>query len=130
MKNSLLPLFVAVFTMACFAQTDTMTLDHRDVFKKKQRSPVLFTHANHMMVDSLGCKACHHRYEKGRNVLDEGELEAGAPAAKCEACHSHKRPASLQKAFHRQCMECHRGLVKQKKKSGPLTCAECHPRAK
>jgi c(7)-type cytochrome triheme protein len=108
------------------AQADTMSLEDGKVFRIGTRAPVEFTHLTHM---SLGgdCTDCHHRYEKGRpreNVLDLSDLQEGNPSIRCASCHT--TPAALQKAFHRQCIDCHERLSRQAKPTGPRLCGECH----
>jgi c(7)-type cytochrome triheme protein len=109
-----------------FAQRDTIIIKHEKVFKALQRTPVVFPHALH--IGAMDCTACHHRYEKGKNVLDPAELSEDHPPD-CGACHAHRERPSLTKAFHRQCVECHVKTDKEKKKSGPRMCAQCHPAA-
>lgn len=108
------------------AQPDKIKLDHVEVFGKKQRPPVMFPHNQHVEA-GLSCKDCHHRYEKGKNVLDEGELEEGKPGIKCSDCHGSKVRPKLREAFHRQCIDCHTKMEKGGKKTGSRLCGECHP---
>jgi len=108
------------------AQPDQITLDHIQAFGKKQRPPVLFPHNRHME-GGLSCKDCHHRYEQGKNVLDEGELEEGKPGIRCSECHPSKARIKLREAFHRQCIDCHTRTEKAGKPSGPRLCGQCHP---
>ena len=108
------------------AQPDQIKLDHVQAFCKKQRPPVLFPHGKHMEGE-LSCKDCHHRYEQGKNVLEESELEEGKPGIRCSECHSSKVRPKLREAFHRQCIDCHTKTQKAGKKSGPRLCGECHP---
>ncbi len=88
------------------------------------RAPAYFTHDSHM--EYADCKACHHRYEKGENVLEEDELD-GSDAMRCRTCHNADSSIDAQQAFHRQCIQCHRTLEKENKTSGPRTCGTCHP---
>ncbi len=102
-------------------------------FPDRQRPPSNFyadQHDQHM--ESQECKACHHRYEDGENVLEESDLEEGSPGILCASCHndSSKSKIDLQKAFHRQCMGCHDRLSKKGEKTGPSLCGECHSRHK
>jgi c(7)-type cytochrome triheme protein len=108
------------------AQPDKIKLDHVVAFGKKQRPPVLFPHNQHIET-GLSCKDCHHRYEKGKNVLEDSELEEGKPGIKCSECHGPKTRPKLREAFHRQCMDCHNKMKKTGKKTGPRLCGECHP---
>ena len=107
------------------AQPDKMILDSSKTSGKKGRPAVTFPHNRHIEV-GLGCKDCHHIYEKGENVLDESKLEEGNQNIRCSACHGTKFPPNLQQAFHDQCMGCHMKYQKEKKKTGPRFCGECH----
>jgi hypothetical protein len=107
----------------------------------KQRPPVAFTHEIHM--GDFGCLDCHHRYENGENVLDEGELMDVEPDEiimlnepsleepgdiKCASCHNGDKKItkiSSRDAFHRQCIGCHEEMAQ-----GPVLCGECHVRSK
>ncbi len=114
------------------AQDDVMVIFHKDVFKRCERPPVVFTHEKH--VEVLGgdesCAKCHHVYDEKEHklVYEEGE-ETG-----CADCHGPKdermpdgtkRP-SLMNAYHINCIKCHREFAKAGKKTGPYTCGECH----
>ena len=107
------------------AQPDKIVLDHSKDFGKKERSPVPFAHNRHIE-SGLSCKDCHHVYENGKNVLDESKLEEGNQGVRCSACHLSKTRIDLQQAFHNQCMGCHKQFLKEKKKTGPRFCGECH----
>lgn len=107
------------------AQPDKIILDSSKTSDKKGRPVVTFPHNRHIEV-GLGCKDCHHIYENGENVLDESKLEAGNQDIRCSTCHGSKLRPNLQQAFHDQCMGCHMKYQKEKKKTGPRFCGECH----
>ena len=107
------------------AQQDNMELNHPEVFMKRERPPVSFPHNRHVE-GGLSCKDCHHRYENGKNVLDESTLQEGNQEIKCSACHSPQSRTDLQRAFHHQCLSCHKKNEKERKKTGPRFCGECH----
>lgn len=90
----------------------------------KMRAPVEFTHETHM--ENYECLDCHHAYEDGENVLDEGDLEEGNPDILCASCHDAGAALNAQKAFHRQCMGCHIKERKAGNGTGPELCGECH----
>ena len=118
---------LVAFTISVLrAQPDNILLNHSEAFGKKERAPVAFPHGRHME-GGLSCKDCHHRYDKGKNVLDESELEEGNPKIRCSGCHGPHTRVDLQQAFHRQCVGCHRKDEKGGKKTGSLLCGECHP---
>jgi hypothetical protein len=115
----LIAAFLALIPGDLWAQPDQITLES-PTFKTRERPTVPFPHLRHMEA-GLSCKECHHRYEKGKNLIDEGELEAGKPGIRCHECHSFKSSPQVRDAFHRQCIDCHK-----KSKKGPLFCGECH----
>lgn len=107
------------------AQPDKIVFDPLKIFGKSKRPAVAFAHNQHVEL-GLSCKDCHHVYEKGKNVLDEAKLEQGNQAIRCSACHGPRFRIDLEEAFHDQCIGCHRRSQKEKKKTGPRFCGECH----
>ena len=93
----------------------------------KTRPGVSLPHNRHVEA-GLSCKDCHHIYEKGENILDEGKLEEGNKDLRCLACHGPKSRLNLEKAFHKQCAGCHMKYQRDKKKTGPQYCGGCHVR--
>ena len=102
------------------------------------KSAPFFTHDKHTKVHEVACNECHHVYEQGKNVWEEG-----MPVQKCEACHDEptirnekKLPPDMQKrnlklAFHGNCRGCHKPLKKENPESQiPVTCSQCHPKKK
>ena len=107
------------------AQPDKIVFDPLKGFGKSNRPGVTFAHNRHVEA-GLSCKDCHHVYENGKNVLDESKLEEGNQGFRCSACHGPKFRMDLEQAFHDQCIGCHRKLSKEKKKTGPGFCGQCH----
>jgi len=107
------------------AQPDNLSLNHTEIFKKRARPPVAFPHLRHMEAE-ISCKDCHHQYENGKNVLDESTLQEGNPEIKCSTCHGARSRIHLQRAFHYQCLSCHKKNERERKKTGPRFCGECH----
>jgi len=97
------------------------------VLEGKTRPAVTLPHNRHVEA-GLSCKDCHHIYENGKNILDEGKLEEGNKDARCFTCHSPKSRLNLEQAFHKQCIGCHGKYQKEKKKTGPPYCGGCHLR--
>ncbi len=118
---------VAVLFIASslLAQSDKITFDPLKAFGKSKRPPVTFAHNCHAEA-GLSCKDCHHVYENGKNVLDESKLEEGNQGIRCSACHGPNFKIGLEQAFHDQCIGCHKRLLKEKKKTGPRFCGQCH----
>ena len=119
---------IAIFASVLLAQPENITINNVNVYKSKQRPQVEFPHGIHMESD-LSCTDCHHRYQDGKNVLDEDDLEEGGAQVKCSSCHERSTITgnNLREAFHLQCIGCHRKMKKEGKKSGPRLCAKCHP---
>jgi len=92
--------------------------------EKEVRASAFFTHDSHM--ESLDCKDCHHRFENGKNVIEEDEID-GSDAMRCRTCHNEDSSIDAKQAFHRQCITCHRAYKNEGKASGPRTCGTCHP---
>jgi hypothetical protein len=107
------------------AQPDKIVLDHSNISGGRTRPPVTLPHNRHVEA-GLSCKDCHHIYQNGKNVLDESKLEEGNKSIRCSACHGPKSRLNLEQAFHNQCIGCHTKYQKEKKKTGPRYCGECH----
>ncbi len=97
------------------------------VLEGKTRPAVTFPHNRHVEA-GLSCKDCHHVYENGKNVLDEGKLEEGNPGIRCSTCHGQSTRPDPKTAFHNQCIGCHNKSLKKGEKRGPRYCGECHKR--
>ena len=103
---------------------DVIILSKPGVFGSLSRTPVRFTHRDHMSLEGVSCLACHHDFKNGKNVLDPGRLTPGDPSTQCAACHSG--PQALQKGFHQLCITCHDAEKRKGRVTGPRTCGECH----
>ena len=73
---------IALTGSVLMAQEDQMILDSSKASQKKGRPVVTFPHNQHIGAVS-DCKACHHVYQNGKNVLDESQLGAGNPDIRC-----------------------------------------------
>jgi predicted CXXCH cytochrome family protein len=96
------------------------------IFTDMKRTPPEFDHDIHEAAfDDGGCAKCHH-------VLDENTKKivyAEGEEASCTECHTAKAPKekiALREVYHQGCTRCHRTMGKNKEKSGPTTCGECH----
>jgi hypothetical protein len=114
-----------IWTPRLSAQPDKVVLDNSQVSGKRTRPAVPFPHNRHAEA-GLSCKDCHHLYKDGKNVLDEGSLEEGKEGIRCSACHRPNSRVKLERAFHDQCIGCHRRVLKENKKTGPFFCGGCH----
>ena len=105
---------------------EEILIDHQG-YKSDKKGPVLFSHQAHAEDYGLSCDECHHVYENGKNVWEEGD-----EVQKCNACHDPNESKGdvkkLQLAFHRNCKNCH-------KESGSdeapyRKCYDCHQKKK
>lgn len=88
---------------------------------KKVPKPAFLTHQAHQKL--LGCDGCHHGKDpdgKKTGYVDGQKIE------KCETCHNSKagmpeKVATLKRASHVLCMECHRQNDEELTK-----CGVCH----
>ena len=106
------------------AQQAEMSLSNPKVFVHMSRGPVRFTHQYHMALDGGNCLVCHHRFVKGKNVLDIKDLKEDDPSLQCASCHA--KPADLQRVFHLQCISCHEASSRYGVVNPPRACGECH----
>lgn len=105
-------------------QEEEIVIDNSDAYSSKQRSAVTFSHELHF--ETFDCLDCHHDYNDGENVLDEGDLEEGNPAIHCTSCHDADSTPHLRHAYHHQCMGCHRKMRINGLATGPELCGACH----
>jgi hypothetical protein len=95
---------------------------HTEIFGELERPQVVFDHKKHTEA-----------------LIKEGKKEWQT----CEECHPLNKdktlvdfdfPKKVKKkdkdayvnAYHDECMGCHKRMSMEKKKSGPVTCGECH----
>ena len=77
--------------------------------------PISFYHDKHVRaLEEEGCESCH-----GRNA--EGKYLFTYPPGRDETSRR-----SLMDAYHDSCIGCHDDRLAAGKKSGPVTCGECH----
>ena len=72
---------LCIWTLQLYAQPEGILLDDHSVFTSRERPPVAFAHMYHIS-NGIECKTCHHRFQGGKNVLDEMELQDGAEGIK------------------------------------------------
>jgi hypothetical protein len=99
------------------AQPDSVVIN--DKFPKKLKNPVTLSHKLHID-KGVACTDCHHTWKK----------EESKTPQKCVECHKADDTGEkgLKRAYHSQCMDCHKNLAKQGKPTGPTTkCSGCHP---
>ena len=108
----------------CSEENETIKLKERpiylsvsDLFKDIERPPVQFYHGKH--ADALkqkGCNVCHPADQEGNLVYTYPKVR------------DKKSKKSLMNSYHDDCIGCHKKLAKEGKKTGPVTCGECHVR--
>lgn len=107
----------------------SLFIDNRAYYTSRERGPVNFPHEKHME-RGIDCTRCHHDYQQGRNRLDLNKLVEGSRTVRCVYCHGKYGRAgkrfNLQRAYHGQCMGCHRTKILRREGRPPLLCGECH----
>jgi len=92
-----------------------IAIAHSEIFGKLERPQVIFNHKKHEEAfKNEGCNTCHP-------VNDKEKLLFNFPK-KIEK----KDRKSVMNAYHDQCIDCHKKQRAEKKKSGPVICADCH----
>ena len=147
MRRGRFPVLMVILGIASFlwaanldAQPDLTAVALGKHLRILFRAAVEFPHMQHIDAE-IECSDCHHRFKGGENVVDEGELEEDAEGIKCSSCHKSEagfrfKPdldptkRTLQQAYHRMCMSCHRQVKKENKTAGSVTCGGCHPKKK
>jgi len=104
---------------------DEILIDNK-IYKTDRKGSVYFTHTEHAESYVDACDACHHEYENGQNVWEEGQY-----VQKCSACHDpQKRNGNVRKlniAYHKNCKGCHKMLADEGETEAPYRqCTDCH----
>jgi hypothetical protein len=103
---------------------DKISIAHTDFFGSLERPQVIFDHKKHVeaLIKADGkkewdtCDSCHPWNE------DKSLLSFAFPKKVAK-----KDKNSYMNAYHNECMDCHKKMNSQRKKSGPVTCGDCHP---
>jgi len=114
---------------------------HTELFGALERPPVIFDHQKHVeAIKKEGkkewetCNVCHRpkkeeltRIKKEDEVIKEKKIEKrDVLVFEFPKKEVKLKKEALKKAYHDECIECHKEKMKEKKKSGPITCGECH----
>jgi predicted CXXCH cytochrome family protein len=96
------------------------------VYKTDRKGSVWFSHIEHAEGYADDCAVCHHDYQDGENVWEEG-----LPVVKCSNCHNPEKtsgsPMRLRTAYHKSCKGCHKMLAAEGGTSAPYKqCTDCH----
>ena len=117
----------AVSTRASEAQEipDEILIENK-VYRTDRKGAVYFSHTEHAEGYAVDCNACHHDYQDGQNVWQEGQ-----PVQKCSVCHDPiKRNGKVRKlniAYHKNCKSCHQKLAREGGTEAPYRqCTDCH----
>jgi len=99
---------------------DTVLIENK--YTKKLKEPVTLAHKKHAEDRKIACTECHHMWKQ----------EAGTQPQKCATCHTEQgeeKKLGTKRAYHKQCMDCHKKLKTAGKPTGPTTkCNDCHPK--
>ena len=92
-----------------------IAIAHTEIFGKLERPQVIFNHGKHTeALKKEGCDACH-------SVDEWNQLNFDFPKKVVK-----KDKTSVIKAYHDECIECHKKMSRENKKSGPVNCGDCH----
>lgn len=105
------------------SQDSVIVMEHKEI-GPHERPIVQFNHDKHTA--SLECIRCHHDFDQFGN--NRGGEDKAQPCASCHNPSAQPAKLPLKEAFHAQCKGCHESMWKQGRKSGPVTCGECHVR--
>lgn len=102
------------------AQEDMVKLQP-EALQPATRPAAKFKHDEHNAKAKLEdqCIACHHSGAKGVLVADE--TSEGTACSECHSVAGDKHQTPLRRAYHRQCINCHKA-----RGTGPTHCSGCH----
>jgi len=113
-------LVVISLAPVAFSQDD-MTMVPVTGFEVLKRPQVAFAHDAHNEKAGIDdCVVCHH----GKTDTGAIDRETSSEGEACSSCHPatpEKGVTPLKRAYHRQCIDCHKKSLK-----GPVACGECH----
>ena len=118
--------FIQVALLSADDMPDEITINNEG-YESKKRGPVPFSHLSHAEDYDVACNECHHYYEDGKNIWEEGD-----PVNKCIDCHdadeSDGNIKNLRLSFHRNCKICHKNMAKEGiSEDAPFKkCSGCH----
>jgi hypothetical protein len=134
MKTGILMLLTVLAVGLCILASGVLTAADvpekvliQNEYPKDRKGPVSLSHKKHVEEYGAACTDCHHEYEGGKNVWQEGQ-----PVKKCSACHdpAEKKGSAMKlgSAFHRNCKGCHKAYAAEHPDTkAPLKkCNDCH----
>lgn len=111
---------VAVSGFSIAVSQDEITQLSNEEFAPDRRAPAVFNHDEHNELAGIEeCSGCHHGGSEG--VIDFDDSSEGTPCVDCHPVKAENGETPLMRAYHRQCIGCH----KQEDK-GPQACGSCH----
>jgi hypothetical protein len=124
---------------------DKIAIAHTEIFGPLERPQVIFDHKKHVeAIKKEGkkewetCSVCHReKKEELTRIKKEDEIIKEKKIEKRDVLGFEfpKKIVKLdkeayKKAYHDECIGCHKEKLKEKKKAGPLTCGDCHVKEK
>ncbi len=124
---------------------EKIAIAHTEIFGPLERPQVIFDHKKHVeAIKKEGkkewetCEVCHRpkkeelvRIKKEDELIKEKKIEEkDALVFEFPKKIVKLEKEALKKAYHDECMGCHKQKLKEKKKSGPITCGDCHVKEK
>ncbi|MFP4072340.1 MAG: cytochrome c3 family protein [Desulfovibrionales bacterium] len=94
-----------------------------------KQSPVDFSHTTHA---DLECTACHHEWD-GESEVQSCSAEGCHDIFEAKSPKDKRDPRFFYNAWHDRkseisCVGCHAALKKAGEATGPIGCADCHPK--
>jgi hypothetical protein len=137
MKKTLKLLVPFSVFLSCLVVTGLYADDEQEVpeeivinnegYKTNRKGPVTFTHLDHVENYDVTCQECHHEYEEGKNIWEEGDY-----VNRCAECHdmneSDGEVKNLRLSFHMNCKTCHKKAAEEGiSEDAPYKkCSGCH----
>ena len=94
-------------------------------YETDRKKPVKLSHKRHSEEYNIACIRCHHVYQDGNNLWQEGDV-----VEKCANCHDPAKDQDdvmkLQTAYHNNCKECHKEVSQEGKEAPYKKCTDCH----
>lgn len=115
MKRIFPILVLAAMFAASAVLATTDDIPEKVLFEGGRKGPVDFPHVVHHEAE-IACVSCHH------NMAEDQEL----PDQACRECHTSDSKVKAMKAFHDNCIPCHRDENKENDLELPVKCNDCH----
>jgi hypothetical protein len=94
-------------------------------YESDKKKAVKLSHKRHSEEYGIACDSCHHVYQEGENLWKQGD-----PVHKCVECHDpvedQGNAIKLQRAFHKNCRDCHKEVTQEGREAPYKKCADCH----